>query len=281
MLKVIREELTAGRTAIYDADLQSCFDEIPQDKLLACVQRRVVDRSVIGLIRMWLKSPVVDEEGKTGSRMNGKGTPQGGVISPLLANIFLHWLDVMFHRKSGPGVWANARLVRYADDFVVLARFQGKRIANWLESTIEGRMGLKINREKTQVINLKAERARLEFLGFSHRYDRDIHGRKHRYLNIMPSTKAMDREREKLRVMTSAKMCFNPTPDLIEEMNRHLNCWANYFRYGYPRKSFRKINSYIRERLTRHLQRRSQRGFRLPQGLSYYEHLKRMGFVYL
>ncbi len=280
-LDVIRKELKAGRVAIYDADLQGCFDEIPHDKLLACVQAKVVDRSVIGLIRMWLKSPVVDEEGKTGSRMNGKGTPQGEVISPLLANIFLHWLDVMFHRSGGPGVWANARLVRYADDFVVLARFQGDRITNWLESTIEGWMGLKINREKTRVVDLKKVGASLDFLGLCFRYDRDLSGREHRYLNIMPSVKAIAREREKLRVMTSAKMCFKPTPDLIEGMNRHLNGWANYFRYGYPRKSFRAINTFVRERLTRHLRRRSQRAYRLPDNMSYYGLLKKMRLVYL
>lgn len=280
-LDVIRKELMAGRNAIYDADLQGCFDEIPHDKLLACVQMRVVDRSVIGLIRMWLKSPVVDEAGKTGSLMNGKGTPQGGVISPLLANIFLHWLDVMFHRSGGPGVWANARLVRYADDFVVMARFQGDRITNWMDATIEGWMGLKINREKTRVVNLKTEGASLDFLGLCFRYDRDIKGREHRYLNIMPSVKSMAREREKLRTMTSAKMCFIPTRDLIEETNRHLKGWANYFRYGYPRKSFREINSYVRERLTRHLQRRSQRACRLPENMSYYGLLKKLGLIYL
>lgn len=280
-LDAIRKELKAGRTAIYDADLQGCFDEIPHDKLLACVQKRVVDRSVLGLIRMWLKSPVVDEEGKTGSRRNGKGTPQGGVISPLLANIFLHWLDVMFHRSGGPGVWANARLVRYADDFVVLARFQGDRITNWLESTIESWMGLKINREKTRVVNLKAEGANLDFLGLSYRYDLDIHGRGHRYLNIMPSAKAMAREREKLRTMTGPKMCFMPAPDLVEDLNRHLKGWANYFKYGYPRKSFRAINRYVHERLTRHLQRRSQRAYRLPKNMSYYGFLKKLGLVYL
>ncbi|MEK8023982.1 MAG: group II intron reverse transcriptase/maturase [Candidatus Hydrogenedentota bacterium] len=280
-LDAIRTELTAGRVAIYDADLQGCFDEIPHDKLLACVQMRVVDRSVIGLIRMWLKSPIVEEDGKMGNGRNGKGTPQGGVISPLLANIFLHWLDVTFHRSGGPGVWANARLVRYADDFVVMARYQGDRITNWLESTIEGWMDLKINREKTRVIDLRTEGASLDFLGFTFRYDQSIKKRGSVYLNITPSAKAMSREREKLRTMTSAKMCFKPMPDLIEDLNRHLKGWANYFRYGYPRTSFRDINTYVHERLTKHLRRRSQRKYRFPQNMSCYEHLKRLGLMTL
>lgn len=279
-LDAIRKELTAGRVAVYDADLQSCFDEIPHDKLMACIKMRVVDRSVLGLIRMWLKAPVVEEDGTSGKR-SGKGTPQGGVISPLLANIFLHWLDAMFFRGEGPGVWANARLVRYADDFVVLARYQSEQIAGWLEKTVEQWMGLKINREKTRVVNLKTAGAVLDFLGFSFRYDRDLKGRGHRYLNIMPSAKALKREREKLRMMTGPSMCYKPTSCLIEEINIHLRGWANYFGYGYPRKAFREINRHAHERLARHLQRRSQRGYRLPEGRTYYEHLKRLGLVYL
>lgn len=280
-LDVIRRELKAGKNAVYDADLQACFDEIPHDKLMACLERRIADRTVLGLIRMWLKAPILEEGERDAKRPNGKGTPQGGVISPLLANIFLHWLDAMFHRKAGPGVWAKASLVRYADDFVVLARYQGKQMADWLEATIEGWMGLKINREKTKVINLKEAGTTLDFLGISFRYDRDLKGRGHRYLNIMPSAKAMTREREKLRTMTGPKMCFKPTIGLIKEVNRHLTGWSNYFRYGYPRRSFRAINRFVRERLVRHLRRRSQRGYRLPKGRTFYEHLRCMGLVYL
>ena len=100
-------------------------------------------------------------------------------------------------------------------------------------------------------------------------------------LNIMPSAKALKREREKLRTMTGPSMCYKPTSRLIEEINLHLRGWANYFGYGYPRKAFREINRHVRERLTRHLRRRSQRGYRLPEGRTYYEHLKRLGLVSL
>ena len=280
-LEAIRSELLAGRTAIYDADLQGCFDEIPHDKLMACVRKRVVDRSVLSLIRMWLEAPVM-EEGKGGPRRGEKkGTPQGGVISPLLANIFLHWLDKMFFMQTGPGKWAGAKLVRYADDFVVLARHQGGRISDWLELTIEGRMGLKINREKTRTIELKADGASLDFLGYTFRYYRDLKGKKHRYLNMGPSAKSMASEREKLRQMTSPKMCFKPVPDLIREMNIQIRGWSNYFKRGYPRKAFREINTFARERLTQHLRRRSQRSYRPPEGVSYYEHLKKLGLIYL
>lgn len=281
-LAEVRKELKAGRCIIYDVDLKDCFDQIPHDKLMACIEMRVVDRSVLGLIRQWLKAPIQDSEGKKGLRSpGGKGTPQGGVISPFMANIFLNWLDKMFLRRRGPGQWGGARLVRYADDIVVLARERKEQIGRWLGMTIEGWMGLTINREKARVIDLKAKRGNLDFLGYSFRYCLDLKGRGHRYLNVEPSKKAMAREREKLRQMTSSRMCFKAAPDLIREINRHLKGWANYFGYGYPRKSFRSINRYVRERLIRHLNRRSQRAFGLPQGVTYYKHLQRLGLVYL
>jgi hypothetical protein len=108
-------------------DLKGYFDSIPHEQLLACVRMRVVDRSVLHLIRLWLEAPVMENEGGSGKggtkvSRSEKGTPQGGVVSPLLANLYLHWFDVMFHRQGGPAVRFGARLVRYADDFVVLAR---------------------------------------------------------------------------------------------------------------------------------------------------------------
>jgi len=281
-LEAIRNNLSKGLVEVYDADLEGYFDSIPHDKLMACLRMRIADRSVLRLIRMWLKSPVVESKGGS-SRKNRprKGTPQGGVISPLLANIYLHWFDKRFHGDDGPAQWANARLVRYADDFVIMARYQGRRLTEWVESMVEEWLGLKINREKTRVINLKREGVSLDFLGFTFRYDRDLRGGAYRYLNVMPSKKALSREREKLGRMTSPSMCFKPVPKLIEEINRHLVGWKNYFEFGYPRKAFREINSYVRGRLSAHLGRRSQRPFKTPEGMTKYEHLKQMGLVYL
>ena len=115
---------------MYDADLKGYFDSIPHDKLMACLKMRISDGSVLKLIRLWLKAPIIEDKGKSGKgkkKYPRRGTPQGGVISPLLANLYLHWFDKVFYQRSGPRHWANARLVRYADDFVVLARYQGKR----------------------------------------------------------------------------------------------------------------------------------------------------------
>jgi RNA-directed DNA polymerase len=284
-LAEIRENLQAGRREVYDADLQSYFDTIPHDKLLKAVQVRVVDRSVLSLIRMWLTAVVVEEDKESGgppkvSRPK-QGTPQGGVISPLLANLYLHWFDKKFHSEEGPYRWANARLVRYADDFVIMARYVGNRIRNFTESLLEGRFGLKINRDKTRVVKLDEPSTGLDFLGYTFRYDKDRQGRPRRYLNMFPSKKALERERQKLKEMTGPKMCFKPVVTLVAETNRHLKGWSHYFSRGYPRDAFRQINAYVRERLTRHLQRRSQRPYRPPGGMTWYAQLERLGLAYL
>jgi len=167
-LEKIRQHLRAGKCEVYDADLEGYFDSIPHEKLIACVRMRVVDGSVLKLIRRWLQAPVEeqDEQGKKRIRRNKSGTPQGGVISPLLANIYLHWFDKLFHSKQGPAQWAKAALVRYADDFVVLARHAGTRIETFITDTLEGWAGLKINRQKTRIVKLSAKDQRLEFLGY-------------------------------------------------------------------------------------------------------------------
>lgn len=284
-LEAIREHLRAGHTAVYDADLAGYFDSIPHDQLMACVRKRVVDGSVLGLIRQWLKAPGVEPPEKKGGpptvRRNDRGTPQGGVLSPLLANVYLHWFDHTFHRESGPAQWARAKLVRYADDFVVLARTISVPLRDWIEGRLEGWLGLQINREKTRVLNLRQAGQSLDFLGYTFRYQRDLQGRPWRYLNLEPSRKAMAREREALRQQIGQPRCHVPLPDLIREVNRHLQGWANYFGMGYPRKAFRHLNHYVRERMVQHLRRRSQRPWRPPQGVPPHVHLDQLGLVRL
>ena len=281
----IRGHLEAGYQAVYDADLKGYFDSIPHDKLLACLRMRIADRSVLSLIRSWLEAAVVEPPATPGGAKRTTwpttGTPQGGVISPLLANLYLHWFDKVFHAPGGPAHWAKAKLVRYADDFVVLARHQSPQLATFIEKKLEAWMGLEINREKTRVVHLTQQGASLDFLGFTFRYDRDRLGRDNCYLNVFPSKKAVARMRETLRLRTSSTQCFKPLPRLVGEINKQLIGWANYFRLGYPRKAFREINTYARQRLTVHVRRRSQRPFRPPEGVTYYEHLKRLGLEYL
>ena len=281
----IRGHLQAGYQAVYDADLKGYFDSIPHDKLLACLRMRITDRSVLHLIRSWLQAVIIEPPatpgGATQMRRSTSGTPQGGVISPLLANLYLHSFDKVFHAPQGPAHWAKAKLVRYADDFVVLARHLSPQLRTYIEQKLESWMGLEINREKTRVVNLREKGASLDFLGFTFRYTRDLHGGQHRYLNLQPSETAVARRREALRQAINKKRCFVPLPTLIEEINGQVTGWANYFRLGYPRVAFRKIDTFVRRRLRQHARRRSQRPFRPPKGVGYFKHFERMGLVYL
>jgi RNA-directed DNA polymerase len=282
-LDVIRQHLESGRQEVYDADLKSYFDTIPHDQLMKCLGMRITDGSVLRLIESWLKAPVVeqDEQGRTKASRSERGTPQGGVISPLLANVYLHWFEKAFHRPDGPGTWANARIVRYADDFVILARYVGDRLRTWVEAQLEQRFKLTVNREKTHVVDLKQPGASLDFLGFTFRYDRDLYGRSRRFLNVFPSRKAQARARDRLREFTGPDRCFVPIPELIRQTNRWMSSWANYFRYGYPRQAFWSLDRFTLQRLTLHLRRRSQRPYRPPANISRAQHLKALGLQML
>jgi RNA-directed DNA polymerase len=281
-LAEIREHLKRGFRSVYDADLKGYFDSIPHDKLMACVRHRVADRTVLRLIQMWLTTAVVEKAaGKENWSRPEKGTPQGGVISPLLANIYLHWFDKVFHGRNGPARWANAKLVRYADDFVVLAKYQGSDLQGYIEEKLEGWMGLELNREKTKIVELTAPKTGLDFLGYTYRMDRDQHGRGGRYLNMFPSDKALKRERAAIAAMTDSSKGHIPVTALIKGLNRHLRGWQNYFSQGYPAKAYSKINWYVRFRLVRHLRRRSHHPYKKPKDVSWFRHLEELGLMLL
>jgi len=283
-LGALRENLAKGFVAVYDADLSGYFDSIPHDKLMKCLEMRISDRSVLKLIRLWLSAPVVesDDDGRPKmTRSNGKGTPQGGVISPLLANIYLHCLDRRFHGPSGPARWANARLIRYADDFVILARYQGQRLTDWVEERIENWLDLRLNREKTRIVDLNKDGSSLDFLGFTFQFAADLYGGTHRYLQMCPSKKSLARERERIRELTSPNLNYKSLGQIIAGLNRHLIGWADYFCPGHPRMAFRNVNWFVNCRLTRHLAHRSQRAYRPPVGVSVYAHLQSMGLIRL
>lgn len=282
-LDQVQAALAAGRTEVYDADLASYFDTIDHTRLMQQLERRIADRSVLRLIRLWLRCPVVeeDDQGRRHTTRPRQGTPQGGVISPLLANVYLHDFDRAFHATAGPAQFANARLVRYADDFVVLARYMGPRVTAWLERMLEQDLRLTVNRTKTRVVRVTAPQQSLDFLGFTLRYLRDRHGRSHRYLAVGPSRRACKRVREKLRALTrvSAKRSLR---DTVAAVNTLLRGWKAYFRYGYPRHAFRALNHYVRGRFGCFLRNRSQRRSRpFRQGESLYAGLQRYGLQYL
>jgi RNA-directed DNA polymerase len=270
--------LRAGYTAVYDVDLQGYFDSIPHDKLMAGLRTRISDGSILRIIEAFLRAPIQDEGEQP--RRSDRGTPQGGVISPLLANSFLHWFDRSFLSQDGPATWAKARLVRYADDFVVMARFIDHRIVGFIEEKIERRLGLTINREKTQVVQVRDEDAVLDFLGYRFRYSRSHRrGGGSRYWRLEASPKAQKRAREKIHALTSAKYCFMPAKDVVERVNRVIRGWLQYFSKGHPAHARWNLVRYAEARIAAHLRRRSQRPYRPPEGVSLFQHAHDLGLI--
>jgi RNA-directed DNA polymerase len=164
---------------------------------------------------------------------------------------------------------------------VALAKQMGSETIEFIESRLEGKFQLEINREKTRVVDLREEGASLNFLGYTFRWDRDLKGRTRKYLNVFPSKNAVQREREKLHEMTNRHQCFKRIPVLIGELNRHLKGWADYFSFGYPMSVYCEIDGYVRDGLIRHLHRRSQRPYQPPKGESWPKHLARLGLIRL
>lgn len=263
---------------IYDADLKGYFDSIPHDKLMKGLEQRLSDRSMLRLIRMFLRAPV--KVGKGPPRRPDAGTPQGGVISPLLANSFLHWFDRAFYSASGPGTWAKARLVRYADDFVIMARFIDERIVGWVEHTIEVRLGLALNREKTKVVNVEEEGTRLELLGFAFRWSRSHRpGGGPPYVRVEASSNAKQRARDTIRDLTGPRFCFLPPEVVIGNVNRFLRGWLQYFSVGHPKQARWDLVRFAEDRVVRNLRRRSQRPYRPPDGVDLYQHVRALGLL--
>jgi RNA-directed DNA polymerase len=283
-LEAIEDSIRSGRKEVYDADLKGYFDSIPRDKLMIGLETRIADRAVLKLIRMWLEAPVIeeDENGRTTARRSAKGTPQGGVISPLLANSFLHWFDRVFHGPTGPATWAKALLVRYADDFVVMAKYVGTRMTHWIESMLQDRFGLEINQDKTSVVNVDEDGTTLNFLGYSFRFDESLYGKGPKYLNRFPSKQSLAKARGVIRELTATRMGGLPIAQVVRRLNSYLIGWSNYFGQGYPREAFRAINVYVQMRMWHHLRRRSQRSLKPPEGMSWFTFLyERLGVIRL
>jgi RNA-directed DNA polymerase len=204
------------------------------------------------------------------------------VISPLLANIYLNYFDRVFHLdKHSPLHEAGARLVRYADDLVVMARQMTKEITMWIESMLEGKLELNINREKTKVVKLGPKGDHLNFLGYTFRFDRDLRGRNHYYLNMRPSEKAIKAIKDKIHMATSN--CVSITlKEAIKHINRITKGWKNYFSIGCPKEAYRDVNYYLQIRFHAFIGNRSQRRMKpFRQGESNYAGLRRLGLEYL
>ena len=254
-VKEVHRLICRGYTEVVDADLSRYFDSIPHTDLMKSVARRIVDRHVLRLIKMWLRAPIEerDADGKRrigGGKGNTRGTPQGGVVSPLLANIYMNRF-LKYWRQTNCGEAFRAHVVAYADDFVILSRGCAAEALVWSKAVMT-RLGLTLNEAKTSLKD--ARRERFDFLGYSfgpHRYKANGVW----YLSASPSKKSMHRLK-----MNVANLLVpgntDPWSEVRDTLNRSLLGWSNYFCHGTRRSAFRSIDRYVYERVRDFLARR-------------------------
>ncbi len=254
-VKAAHHAICRGYTDVVDADLSKYFDKIPHGDLLKSVERRVSDVHMLRLIRSWLKVPVeeTDQQGRrrlTGGKRTHRGTPQGGVISPLLANIYMHRY-LRAWRAQGRGESFRARIVNYADDFVILSRGRAAEALAWTRWAM-GRIGLTLNESKTRLCNARTEH--FDFLGYTFgpaRFRKDGHW----YLAAFPSKKAIARLRETVREILRQGIV-SPWEEVRDELNRTLRGWSQYFNHGTRTLAYRAVDAFVQTAVRNFLQRR-------------------------
>jgi RNA-directed DNA polymerase len=246
-------QLRMGKTQVIDADISRYFDTIPHDRLLGLVAKRIVDKNILRLIKLWLKAPVVEEgrNGKKKTEGNPKGTPQGGVISPLLANIYLHVLDRIWKVKKVEER-LKARMIRYADDVVVLCQGNTEKVLKGIKTVLKD-LELSLNEEKTRVIDAKTER--FNFLGFTVEVKRNPRTGK-RFPLITPSREAMAEVKAVIKALTCRKNLRFPKEVVIRKLNEQVRGWVGYFYYGNCSRDLTKLNNYLDERVRIYLRRK-------------------------
>jgi group II intron reverse transcriptase/maturase len=253
----IADALHQGYTEVIDADLSKYFDTIPHDKLLTVVAERISDGAILHLIKQWLKAPVI-EVGKDGKKRNvgggkgsTKGTPQGGVISPLLANLYLHLVDRTWERRKLTAQ-LGARIVRYADDFVILCRRGTEKPFEKVKHLIS-RLGLTLNETKTRIVNAREES--FTFLGFELRM-RKSKRTGNAYPHVQPSKKSMKKIKDRITYLTERRMTPIPFADIVGNINAALRGWVGYFHYRNCSSPLKALRFHVEERLRTHLRKR-------------------------
>jgi len=258
----IKKNLQQGYCNVFDADLSAYFDTIPHTELMYLVAQRISDKNILHLIKMWLKAPVIKNDRPTGGKKNKVGTPQGGVISPLLANIYLHLLDKAVQRVNGLFQQNDIKIVRYADDFVLMGKEIPTECKQYLNGLLD-RMKLKLNQEKSHQLN--AYDTSFDFLGHTFRWTKDRHGRQKHYWNVEPSAKSQKKVRAKIKEYLKKNR--HKAPEKIaKDINGITRGWVNYFTtrgVTYPSKAKRNLRYYLFTKLNGFYKRKSQRKSKL------------------
>ena len=243
-LQVLVDESWRGRRWVVETDIANCFEAIPHEKLMLAVQERVSDQGVLRLLRAMLRAGVMVDGSLTRSE---SGTPQGGVISPLLANVYLHRVDRVWDVRE------HGVMVRYADDLVVMCKSQQQAEAALARLTVLlADLGLEPKAAKTRIVHLQVGGGGLDFLGFHHRLVSSqgrVGGKGVTFLARWPTRKAMQRARDRIRELTLRSRLRLPVEVVVEDVNRFVRGWSGYFRYGNSADHFDKIMSYALLRL--------------------------------
>jgi group II intron reverse transcriptase/maturase len=251
-MSAIVEAISRGNFEIIDADLSGYFDSIPHSELMAMVARRVSDGAMLALIRSWLEAPIEERDSKTGKTRRWKnrcGTPQGGVISPLLANLYLNGLDWAVNERCP----LKPVMVRYADDFVILCRKgRGPELLERLKKWLQARR-LKLNEGKTRLVDIREESIKFLGIGVSwRRHRRNWWAYTHVEAHLKSQQKLRDKIQERLHHWTQAE----EETEVIRSLNRLLKGWEGYFRFGNPSHVFGKMQYYVNNKVRRWLWRR-------------------------
>jgi RNA-directed DNA polymerase len=274
-LQVLIDECWRGRRWVVETDIASCFSAIPHEQLMEAVQERVCDQSVLKLLRAMLRAGVI-EDGQV-SRPDS-GTPQGGVISPVLCNAYLHRLDREWDRRDGI-------LVRYADDLIVMcgSREQAEAALERLRILLVG-LGLEPKAAETRIVHLEVGGGGLDFLGFHHRLvqSKGTTGKRGVvFLARWPADKAMRHAREQIREITDRSRLLLPVERIVEDLNGFLGGWSAYFRYGNSAARFDKISDYARVRMERFISKRHRRSLAFGRWVMAFASPNALGLVSL
>jgi group II intron reverse transcriptase/maturase len=276
-LQVLIDESWRGRRWVVETDIANCFSAIPHERLMQAIEERVCDRSVLKLLRVMLRAGVM-EDGQV--RRPVTGTPQGGVASPLLCNVYLHRIDRVWNVRE------HGVLVRYADDGLVMckSREQAEAALTRLRELL-AELGLEPKEAKTRIVHMEVGGAGFDFLGFHHRLVR-VTGRRNQrwsvtFLARWPSDRAMQHARDRLRELTKRSRLLLPVEVIVDEVNRFLRGWAAYFRYGNSAVRFEKLMQYVWNRVALVIAKRHKRSRAYGWNVLAYQSPDHLGLISL